>query len=338
VVVLALLLWLVILQVSPTSAEFLGLNLNSNLKANYGADDRGGFIGALRLSVVQDFMGDAGVPDDLADQHAKDLVDELDEPVPTATALNFAGDAPFTATPTFTFTPTRTLTNTPTPTPTRTPTRTPIPTRTPTLTSPPTSTAAPATATHTSTPAGSTSTATLTPTATLSQTVTSTSLPTPPSVYASSVEFSTGVSNPGDAIGGPDGSYANVGTSAGAELAVDLEGFVTVTGTTRLAIYERQVSGPSGIQMDQVVVSVGTDVNFDLIPEWTVVYIFGDDVGETTNFFIPSASLYDNYAFIVNLGGTVTSPIRWVRFQNYPVGVARPSGEQVQVDSVKVLP
>jgi hypothetical protein len=168
--------------------------------------------------------------------------------------------------------------------------------------------------------------------------VTATSLPTPPSVYASSVEFATGVSNAGDAIGGPDGSYASVGTTAGAELAVDLEGFVTVTGTTRLAIYERRVTSPDGINMDQVVVSVGTDVNFDLIPEWTVVYIFGDDPGETPNLFIPAASLYDNYAYIVNLGGTVSSPIRWVRFQNYPVGGARSTGEQVQVDSVKVLP
>ncbi len=57
-----------------------------------------------------------------------EMEQELQGPVPTATWRNFAGDPPFTATPT----PTPTSTNTPTPTntPTSTPTRTP--TRTPT--------------------------------------------------------------------------------------------------------------------------------------------------------------------------------------------------------------
>ena len=80
-----------------------------------------------------------------------EMEEKLQTPVPTATWRNFAGDPPFTATPTPTATPTNTSTPTNTPTPTSTPTMTPSrtptekpkkkkkePTNTPTITPSPT--------------------------------------------------------------------------------------------------------------------------------------------------------------------------------------------------------
>jgi hypothetical protein len=128
-------LWvLAAIQLSDASARGLSFpfNLRSNLAADYSQDDQDRRLGSLRLSIVSDFLRDIGLSQPEADEKQDDVEDEMDKPVPTATALNFEGDAPFTATPTFTPTPTHTFTPSPTPTPTNTPT--PKPTRTSTKT------------------------------------------------------------------------------------------------------------------------------------------------------------------------------------------------------------
>ena len=116
-------------------------NLRSRLKADYAADG-GEQISSLRISIVADLLRDLGISIEEGS-----ILDDLDSPVPTATARNFAGDPPFTATvtpsaiPTETSIPTATLTNTPRPRPTKTaePTHTdePAPTEPPSDSVPP---------------------------------------------------------------------------------------------------------------------------------------------------------------------------------------------------------
>lgn len=108
----------------------LPLNLQTRLVADYG-DDAGGPLGAFRLSIVGEAMRDQGMPEQEVKDHSADVEQAMDDPVPTATARNFEGDDPFTATPTHTFTPTTTFTPTVTNTPTPIPTSTPEPTDTP---------------------------------------------------------------------------------------------------------------------------------------------------------------------------------------------------------------
>lgn len=99
-------------------------NLRSNLAADYGADPEAGRITSLRISIITDLLKDLGFGGD-----DSGLLEGLDSPVPTATARNFEGDPPFTATvtpsPTPTLTPSPTSTSTPKP-----PTKTPSPTDT----------------------------------------------------------------------------------------------------------------------------------------------------------------------------------------------------------------
>lgn len=99
-------------------------DLRSNLAADYGADPEAGRITSLRISIIADLLKDLGFGGD-----DSELLAGLDSPVPTATARNFQGDPPFTAT----MTPSPTPTNTPLPTSTSTPkppTKTPKPTET----------------------------------------------------------------------------------------------------------------------------------------------------------------------------------------------------------------
>lgn len=133
-----LVLWVVVaLQLTGAAASPLGLPLsfNSNLRADYGEDGKGSPMGSLRLAIVSDLMRDLGFSDPEAGAHEDQMAEAMKTPVPTATSLNFAGDDPFTPTPTHTFTPTNTSTPTETPTPTATRTR--VPTRTPTKTAVP---------------------------------------------------------------------------------------------------------------------------------------------------------------------------------------------------------
>ena len=99
-------------------------NPRSNLAADYRSDPGAGRITSLRISIITDLLKDLGFGAD-----DSGLLDGLDSPVPTATARNFQGDPPFTATvtpsPTPTVTPLPTSTSTPRP-----PTKTPKPTDT----------------------------------------------------------------------------------------------------------------------------------------------------------------------------------------------------------------
>ncbi|MBE9478781.1 MAG: hypothetical protein IMY80_02360 [Chloroflexi bacterium] len=117
---------------NSAAAESLpfSLALRSKLSADYSQDGSQGVLGAFRLSIIGDALRDLGLSPKEADQQTAGIKIALDDPVPTATALNFEGDDPYTPTSTSTLTPT--VTNSPTNTPTNTPrpTKTPLPTST----------------------------------------------------------------------------------------------------------------------------------------------------------------------------------------------------------------
>jgi len=153
---LALLLgWVVLaLQLNVASAGPLPYSplLISRLSADYGADALPRRLASIRLTILEDAMRALGMTDAEVEQRQTDMELAMSQPVPTATALNFEGDAPFTATPTFTVAPTDTPTPTVTASPTRRPpTRTPKPTKTPKPTNPPAPTSLPTTPAPTST-------------------------------------------------------------------------------------------------------------------------------------------------------------------------------------------
>jgi hypothetical protein len=106
-------------------------SLRSRLTANYAPDPGGSSVRSLRLSIFQEVMQDLGMPSDEAAAHSQEMQAEMQEPVPTATARDFEGAQPLTATPTKTPVPTETPTPTATPTSTRTPNPTPTKTKTP---------------------------------------------------------------------------------------------------------------------------------------------------------------------------------------------------------------
>jgi hypothetical protein len=138
----------IVLNPAGASSFSLDLGLGSRLRADYGVDALGRRIGILRISIVEDVMRDLGMTEDEAEAHQESVEVAMSQPVPTATARDFSGRAPFTASPQPTATPAPTdiPTNTPPPTSTATPTSTLRPTRTrtrtPTRTSPPTATQA----------------------------------------------------------------------------------------------------------------------------------------------------------------------------------------------------
>jgi hypothetical protein len=108
----------------------VSMHVYSDLYADYSPDVIVRPIGAFNLAIISETLKDRGYSEEEARERAKAIEVAMKEPVPTATALNYAGDAPPTATPTKTHTPT--ATHAPTLTPTNTPTR--IPSRTPTRT------------------------------------------------------------------------------------------------------------------------------------------------------------------------------------------------------------
>ena len=115
---------------NSAAAESLpfSLALRSKLSADYSQEGSQGVLGVFRLSIIGDALRDLGLSPKEADQQTAGIKIALDDPVPTATALNFEGDDPYTPTPTSTSTVTSTPTNTPTNTPR--PTKTPVPTST----------------------------------------------------------------------------------------------------------------------------------------------------------------------------------------------------------------
>jgi hypothetical protein len=310
------LLWgLTILVLDAASADenLYPLRLRSELQADYSLGEVGSF-GAFRISIVNDILRDQGYSAEEAERRSEAYRIAMNSPVPTATARNLKGDPPQTATPTITSTPTETPTRTVPPTATRTKTQKPTKVATAIVKKP----------TNTKTPKKKAS-------------KTPTPLPTPPTGYAVSVTRKKGVDDASDSLGPKDGDYAEVGTEPGAKLILDFGGWVEATKGKKIAVYEKYVGSCDGILMDQVVISIGTDKNFDTVIEWTVVYVFGDGPSEKPNTCIKSKDLYDGTAYLINVGGKVSSPFRWVRIQNYPVGEKKDSGEQVQVDAVKIL-
>jgi hypothetical protein len=119
-----------VFQLIPASAggRELGVGLRSGLAADYSGEQVSRVVRALRISVVEDMMRDLGMTGDEAGEAARAMKESMASPVPTATALDFSGEKPHTATPTRTPEPTHTLQ--PTETATARPTRTPAPTET----------------------------------------------------------------------------------------------------------------------------------------------------------------------------------------------------------------
>lgn len=125
-------LWvLAVFQLSPASAGpgVLQLRLRSNLAADYTAAPMVRMLRTLRLTVMQDVMQDMGMTDEEASAEMRAMARLLESPVPTATARDLMGEAPFTPTatrtPVPTDTPEPTATSTPRPRPTATETEKP---------------------------------------------------------------------------------------------------------------------------------------------------------------------------------------------------------------------
>ena len=133
----------IVLNSAAAASLPFSMALRSKLYADYSQEGSQGVLGAFRLSIIGDALRDLGLSPKEADQQTAGIKIALDDPVPTATALNFEGDDPYTATPTVTPTPTPTVMNTPTNTPR--PTKTPLPTSTkkPTTAAPAGDTASP---------------------------------------------------------------------------------------------------------------------------------------------------------------------------------------------------
>jgi len=140
-----LVLWVaaaVRLSAAAAAPSDLMTSLRSRLTANYAPDPGESTVRSLRLTIFQEVLRDLGMSSDDAAGQSQEMAELMKSPVPTATARDFQGAKPFTATPTVTpvptETPTPTATNTRTPRPTATVTKTPEPaTSTP---EPPTST------------------------------------------------------------------------------------------------------------------------------------------------------------------------------------------------------
>jgi hypothetical protein len=133
-----------LLSVAFAQGNPFPMGLSSNLAANYGQEESDVSFGPIKLSILQEALVDLGLSSDEANEKANETIAGLDDPVPTATALDFDGNAPFTATPTDTPVPTETPIPTVTPTNTARPTKIPTMTKTPKRASTSVSTAAPA--------------------------------------------------------------------------------------------------------------------------------------------------------------------------------------------------
>ncbi len=127
------------ISASAAAPSSLMSSLRSRLSADYAPDPAGSTVHSLRLSIFEEVLQDLGMSSDEAASRSREIQAQLQGPVPTATARDFQGAKPLTATPTETPVPTAT----PTPTATSTSTRTPKPTATKTKTPKPTATKTP---------------------------------------------------------------------------------------------------------------------------------------------------------------------------------------------------
>jgi hypothetical protein len=128
-----LLLWLwagVFFNTAAAGSGGISMDLRSRIQASYGPEDTRTGIARILFSIGEEALRIAGLSESEAAARWRAYEDTLNTPVATATARDFLGAAPFTATPTWTPLPTLTSTPTTTATSTRVPTR--VPTRTPT--------------------------------------------------------------------------------------------------------------------------------------------------------------------------------------------------------------
>jgi len=116
--------------ISRASPPMPSMILRSKLKADYGSEYVEALLSPLRVSLVSEVYHDQAVSVEEIAAIENNLIDMLKSPVPTATARDFEGSLPHTATTTVTITPTSTSTSSPT----STSTSTPLPTRTATRT------------------------------------------------------------------------------------------------------------------------------------------------------------------------------------------------------------
>ena len=112
-----LVVWVAAAMVLNAAAEGslpISMHVYSDLYADYSPDVVVRPLGVFNLSIIRETLKDRGYSEEEAQEKAKAIEVAMNEPVPTATALNYQGDAPYTATPTKTRTPTATPTTTPT--------------------------------------------------------------------------------------------------------------------------------------------------------------------------------------------------------------------------------
>lgn len=76
----------------------LGMTLRSHLHADYGADAVERPLGVLRIEVVGEVLRDLGLPTEQANQQMRTVVVAMGRPVPTATPVVIAAQAPPPAT------------------------------------------------------------------------------------------------------------------------------------------------------------------------------------------------------------------------------------------------
>ena len=86
----------------------------SKLKADYGSEYIDALLSPLRISLVSEVYHDQAMSVEEIAAIENKLIDMLKSPVPTATARDYGGSLPHTATATVTNTPTSTSTSTPT--------------------------------------------------------------------------------------------------------------------------------------------------------------------------------------------------------------------------------
>jgi hypothetical protein len=129
------------MSASAAAPSSLMSSLRSHLTANYAPDPAGKAVHSLRVSIFGEVLQDLGMSSEEAASESQEIQEQLQGPVPTATARDFQGAKPLTATPTKTpiptETPTPTATSTRTPRPTPTKTKTPEPTAMPPTDTPP---------------------------------------------------------------------------------------------------------------------------------------------------------------------------------------------------------
>ena len=84
------------LNIASAGSFPFSFSLQSQLAADYSADNPNSLLGAFNLSIIGEALSDLGLSPEEIESQIGAVEIAMDHPVPTATALNFSGDAPFT--------------------------------------------------------------------------------------------------------------------------------------------------------------------------------------------------------------------------------------------------